>query len=114
MGEFVADRIEEGEPGLLEFLDCFGFQNVEDIVDEKKLRLGLVRSLALDVLHDSLHSLKLRIPEVGKAKDLSSIARDMKFVLTEDEANAKTATQVVIYKPIINDISKYETMVVVE
>ncbi len=89
-------------------------EDLEEIVDEKKLRLGLVRSLALDVLHSSLEQLSVRLPEVDKVKDLSQIARDMKTVLTEEEDTKRNNHQVIIYKPIINDISKYDTMVVME
>src|SRR5215510_1397816 len=81
---------------------------VAEIVDEKKLRLGLIKSSAMDVLQDSLRNLKTRLPEVTKVRDLSSIARDMKIILTEDEDLKKVPNQIVIYKPVINDISRYE------
>src|SRR5215510_1459400 len=58
---------------------------VNEIIDEKKIRLGLIKNSAMDVLQDSLRNLKTRLPEVTKVRDLSSIARDMKIILTEDE-----------------------------
>jgi len=38
----------------------------------------------------------------------------MKAILVDEEANSKFGAQVVIYKPVINDINKYETLVVME
>ena len=87
---------------------------LDEVIDEQKIKLGLVKSRALEVLHDSLNQLQVRLPEVSKVRDYSSIARDMKAILTDENEGKKIAAQVVIYKPVINDISKYETLVVME
>lgn len=81
----------------------------------EKIKLGIVKTKALDVLHDSLQSLHIRLPEIGKVKDLSTIAKDMNHILTaEDSKKSNNHSQVIIYKPIINELSKYETLVVNE
>jgi len=87
---------------------------LDQVIDEGKIKLGLVKAKALEVLHDSLNQLQVRLPEVSKVRDYSSIARDMKAILVDEEANSKFGAQVVIYKPVINDINKYETLVVME
>jgi len=80
-----------------------------------KIKLGLVKAKALEVLHDSLETLHGRLTEVNKAKDLSTIARDMKHILIDDENDSrKGITNIVVYKTITNEISKYDTVIVSE
>lgn len=91
--------------------------SLDDIIPDSadKIKMGLVKSKALDVLHDSLSSLHIRLPEIDKVRDLSTIASDMNRILTaEDATKGKINQQVIIYKPIVNDISKYDTLVVSE
>ena len=81
----------------------------------QKIKLGIVKQRALDVLHDSLNHLHMRLPEIDKIRDFSTIARDMNAILTaEDSKKSNIHQQVIVYRPVINDISKYETLVVNE
>lgn len=85
------------------------------VIDEDKIKMGLIKTQATDILHESLTELRGRLGEVSKVKDLSLIAKDMKTILSEDgDSRYKNQNNIVIYKPVVNDISKYETLVVME
>lgn len=91
---------------------------VAELVDnlEDKLKFGAVRAKALSVLHDSLEVLHGNLGNVTKIKDLSGIASDMNRILTADESskNSKTGNNIIIYKPVVNRVEHYETVVVNE
>jgi hypothetical protein len=77
--------------------------------------MGIVKTRALDVLHDSLGELGSRLSEVSKVRDLATIAKVANDILTADDSKKNNiGQQVIVYKPIVNDISKYETLVVNE
>ena len=90
--------------------------SVEQLIDnaEGKIKLGVVQNSALEVLNQSLNELKLRLPEVDKVKDFSTIAKDMNAIITQvnesSRINNTEANQVIIYKPIINVESNYEVI----
>lgn len=92
---------------------------VEDLVENaaEKIKLGVVRQRALDVLHDSLGELGARVKDgrVEKARDLATIAEKMDHIINK-ESNGKNQfnQQVIVYKPIVNEVSKYETILVGE
>jgi hypothetical protein len=88
---------------------------IDELVDEKKIKQALVKSLALNVQHDALMQLQMRLGEIGKVKDLSSIASEMNKILVEDsKKQIANHNQILIYKPMINDVSHYDTVVVRE
>lgn len=107
---------DESIKSILESIKEVEDSNPELIPDEAaKIKLGIVKAQAIDVLHDSILELGRRLPEVQKVRDLASIARDMKSIASDETENSKRGnTNVVVYKPITNDISKYDTLVVVE
>lgn len=91
--------------------------DIDKLVEDnaKKIKMGIVKARALDVLHDALGELGNRLGETAKVRDLATIAKDMNSILTaEDSKKNNINQQVVIYKPVVNDISKYETLVVNE
>ena len=91
--------------------------DIDKLVEDnaKKIKMGIVKARALDVLHDALGELGNRLSETAKVRDLATIAKDMNSILTaEDNKKNNINQQVVIYKPVVNDISKYETLVVNE
>lgn len=91
--------------------------DIDKLVEDnaKKIKMGIVKARALDVLHDALGELGNRLGETAKVRDLATIAKDMNSILTaEDNKKNNINQQVVIYKPVVNDISKYETLVVNE
>lgn len=91
--------------------------DIDKLVEDnaKKIKMGIVKQRALDVLHDSLGELSGRLTEVAKVRDLATIAKDMNSILTADDSKKNNiGQQVIVYKPIVNDISKYETLVVNE
>lgn len=104
------------DQSVQDILNAIKDDNLEEVMPDNasKIKLGIVKAKALDVLHDSLLQLGQRLPEITKVKDYSTIAKDMKSILADDESTTKHQSQVVIYKPIINDISKYDTLVVRE
>lgn len=71
---------------------------------------------ALDNLMDTMAALKLRIPQVTKAKDLSKIASDMSRVVVnlknkkEDEDERKSNVVVILHKPVQNREDQYEAI----
>jgi hypothetical protein len=90
---------------------------IDELVEDsaKKIKMGIVKTRALDVLHDSLGELGSRLGEVSKVRDLATIAKVANDILTADDSKKNNiGQQVIVYKPIVNDISKYETLVVNE
>jgi hypothetical protein len=89
---------------------------IDELVEDsaKKIKLGIVKSRALNVLHDSLGEIERRIGEVEKVRDLATIAKTANDILAEDNKKQTIGQQVIVYKPIVNDIAKYETLVVNE
>ena len=83
--------------------------------EERKIKMGLIKAKALDILGSSLEHLKLNLHQVSKIEKLATVAKEMKNIITDDNSHKNiVGQQVIIYKPIINDISKYETLVVRE
>ena len=84
---------------------------IPDVVD--RIKESAVKTAALDVLHDSLINLKMRVSEIDRAKDLSVVALNMKRILTDDDSKSKSGPQqIIVYKPIMNEITHYETITV--
>lgn len=84
---------------------------------EDKLRKNNIKTLATDVLENSLESLRYRLDEVDKVRDLSRIASDMGKILTQidpPKEAVNTAKQVIIYKPVMVQESHYNSLQVVE
>ena len=111
-----SDRLDHPNNNPLN--DEYPAANSDDEIDNivpdnvQKIKLGIVKVKALDVLHDSLDQLHSRLPEIDRVKDYSAIARDMNDILTaEDSKRSNINQQVIVYRPIINELSKYETVI---
>ena len=88
--------------------------NLSELVDgaEKKIQLGIIKTKAADVLNSALDQLRIRLPEVNRVKDLSTIAKEMNSIVTEESDKKQNVNQqVIVYRPILNEISKYETVI---
>lgn len=89
---------------------------IEDL--EAKLRKNNIKLLASDVLENSLESLRYRLDEVDKVRDLSRIASDMGKILTSidppKESDKTAKNQVIIYKPVMVQESHYNSLQVNE
>lgn len=92
---------------------------VTDLIDDAadKIKIGLVKTTALDVLSDTLIHLKARVAETDKPEKLSKIAGDMGKVLnsiTPKNDSDRPNTNVIIYKPIMVNESYYDSIQVNE
>lgn len=90
--------------------------NLDEVMPDNsdKIRLGIVKSKALEVMHNSLEMLGANLSQVSKVERLSTIARDMKSIIEDDDKAKAGNTNIVVYKPITNEITKYDTIVVGE
>lgn len=89
--------------------------SVADLVDnlENKLTGGKAYTNALNVLAESTELLRSRIGEVRKPEKLSKIASDMSRIVNGfNEKNNKNSNNntVIVYKPVVNNESHYETV----
>jgi hypothetical protein len=84
---------------------------------EEQIKDGLIKSTARKVLGDSLELLSIRLPEIDKARDLSRVATDMGRIindLTPKQEENHNHQQVIIYRPVINQESHYQSVHVSE
>jgi len=93
--------------------------NVDDLVDgiEDKLRTARITKSAEEVLDNSLEQLKMRLCEVENVRDLSKIATDMSKIINgqnQKDDPSKTASQVIIYKPVMVNETHYQAVQVNE
>lgn len=101
-------------PSLPPIEDISSSELIDDLED--KLKAGQVRSKATALLVDAIDELKLRLTEVTKPKELSSIASDMSKILvnhktiTQKESTEGPQVQVIVYTPRINNESHYNVI----
>lgn len=85
-------------------------ENVDDKVNSQK---GISNAKA--VLALVTDRLKARLTEVDKPVDLARIAAEMnKIVNGEGDKGNKTQNNIVIYRPALNDVNVYPTVISVE
>lgn len=87
--------------------------NLNDLIPDAvdKIKISLAQNTAIDLVQDSLNQLRLRIEEVDKPEKLGRIAADASKVYTNlrpKEDNAPVRGSVIIYKPVVADISNYQ------
>lgn len=82
------------------------------VIDEQKLKRGLVKANALDVQYKALKSLSEVVEQVAKPKDLALIADRMSHILNDgEETSKKNINQIVIFKPATYNLNQYETVI---
>lgn len=90
--------------------------SIDDLVENvtSKVKLNAVQEQALDLMHDSMGRLKLRMDEIDKPEKFAAVAHQMNNILNSiDEAKHERGSakqQVIIYKPVINNENHYETL----
>lgn len=94
---------------------------IEDLIDnfESKVQFGKAHASALDLLVDSLHSLKCRLGDVKKPEQLTNIASSMTKILGQIKEHQKgkdggDLVQINIYAPQYREITEYETITLTE
>jgi hypothetical protein len=108
------------EPELVDQSDNLEPPSVEDLIDNarNKIALGLATETALDVLCSSTRELKTQL-DMGAVEDpklLSRIATDMSKIVVgirnseKSKNDGPSQQQVIIWKPIIQNESHYETI----
>lgn len=87
---------------------------VTDVDDKINQSKGLSNAKAL--LAMSTQKLISRLDEVDKPTDLARIASDMNKIVNglEGSKDKRTQNNIVIYRPVQNDINHYETVIAVE
>lgn len=104
--EQVSERYNETVPSINDLVT-----DVDDKINQSK---GI--SNAKTLLAMSTQKLISRLDEVDKPTDLARIASDMNKIVNGSESSKDKRTQnnIVIYRPVQNDINHYETVIAVE
>lgn len=90
--------------------------SIDTLIDNvaSRINIGVAKESALSLMVDSMSQLKQRLPEVEKARDLSSIASDMHRIVSSinqnKESGSRNQNQIIIYKPVIMNESHYEVV----
>lgn len=86
---------------------------VIDNLDEK-LAYGSIKSKAAGIMVSALDELKARLPEVTKAKELSSVAEQMNKIITVQNEKGSDGNfkigQVIIYAPQVISEDNYDVI----
>lgn len=96
------------------------FPALDDLVSNPadKIKMGLAKTSAAEVLVDTLNHLKSKIEDEQSPLSLSRIATDMSKVISSIEASGKGKTdinigqQIIVYRPAIATENNYESVYV--
>lgn len=80
---------------------------------EEKLNYGSAKSKALDIMNMAMDTLKNRIVEVQKPRELAAIAAEMGKVIANTEIKSKEdmrQAQIIIYAPSVIHESAFEVL----
>jgi hypothetical protein len=88
---------------------------IDDLIENSadKIKLGLAKTSAADVLVDSLGLLKTKLIEVEKPLDLARIAGDMSKIvgsLSPAKNETNIGQQIIVYRPAVLNESHYESV----
>ena len=93
--------------------------SLDDLVPDglDRIKTNLAQNTALAVMQESLDNLKMRMHEVETPKELSRIAREMSTIIGQlkpKEDDKPRQGNIIIYKPIVAEVSQYKSVVVNE
>jgi len=110
----VVEEFLESE-GLVEQSSQREIPKLDELVPDAldKIKVNLAQATALDVLQESLNDLRFRMSEVDKPEKLSRIASDASKIISNlkpKEESGPARGSVIIYKPVVANISEYRTV----